>query len=74
LLAIEDIYNIVLEIEDLDSILRHVSNDARDQFFNKNGLLEKRKEKTEALYQLLSVHIPAPGPLPPSNGASAYYW
>jgi flagellar motor protein MotB len=73
LLAIEDIYNIVLEIEDLDTIIRHISADSRDQFFNKNGLLEKRKEKTEALYQLLSVHIPAPGPLHPSSNSSSYY-
>jgi hypothetical protein len=43
--------------------------------FAKNGIVERRKRQTEAMFRELRVHIPPSIPLPPSTQLnSTYYW
>jgi len=53
LLSIEQSLIIVLEIEDLDSIIKNIQNE--DQTFNKNNLLKQRVERSEELFK--SLHL-----------------
>jgi hypothetical protein len=74
LLAIEHIWDYLLEIEDLDIILHALNIDINDARFSNNGLVERRKRQTEAMFRALRVHLPPTKELPPLTQPNSTFY